>query len=201
MGFYDAPNAADWQTVAGSLNDWELTSLEGLWWKQKNPQPDRRQLTLNNLPAFREAYVDSVFRIHSIAPAGGATTLRSAAAVYGFANDFYFTCGFRHDLSNLNSEAHSAVYNGDTIVDVRAQAWNGAVLERDFHIVGESVLRAGSGGGDSRLLCNAKAAPATDVTVNALDSTVSPDGKLGLRTYGMVASFDYLFIVNKAAAL
>ncbi len=198
-GFYDAPNAADWQTVTGSLNDWELTSLDNrLWWKQKNSQPDRRQITLSSLPSFREAYVDSVFRIHSIAPAGGATTLRSAAAVYGFANNIYFNCGFRHDLSNLNNEAISAVYNSDTIVSVNAQAWTGAVIDRDIHIVGESVARGGAGGGDSRLLCNTKAAPATDVTVNALDSTTAPDGRLGLRTYGMVASFDYLFIVNKA---
>ena len=198
-GFYDAPVAADWQVVTGSLNDWELTQLDGrLWWKQKSTQPDRRQIILN-LPSFREAYVDSVFRVHTISPAGGASTMRSAAAVYGFENNIYLNCGLRHDLGNLANDAISAVYNSDAISDVNAQAWTGAVLDRDVHVVGESVARGG-GGNDSRLLCTAKAAPDTNITVPQRDSAFPPDGKIGLRTYGMTASFDYLFIVNKAAA-
>lgn len=199
-GFYEAPVAADWQTTTGSLNDWELTQLDGrLWWKQKNTLPERRQIFWSSLPSFREAYVDSTFRIHSIAPAGGATPLRSAAAIFGFANNIYFNCGFRQDVTNQNNEAVAAIYNSDIIVDSRTQPWTGAVLDRDVHIVGEVIAR-GPGGNDSRLLCNTTAAPATDLTVPQLDTTVAPDGRLGLRTYGMVASFDYLFIVNKATA-
>jgi Thrombospondin type 3 repeat len=201
LGFYDAPVTNEWQVVTGALNDWELTQLDGrLWWKQKNTLPERRQITLN-LPNFREAYVDSVFRIHSISPAVGASTLRSAAPVFGFDNNIYFNCGLRHDVGTLANDAIAAIYNSDTPVDVTTQAWSGAVLDRDVRVVGESVARAGGGpGGDSTLLCNAKAAPATNITVTPNNSTVAPDGKIGLRTFGMVASFDYLFIVNKAAA-
>jgi hypothetical protein len=205
-GFYDAPVATDWNIPAGAgaLSDWELTQADGrLWWKQKAPDVGRHQL-LRNLPAFREVYVDSIFRIHDISPAAGANVLRSAAITYGFlrarGSDYYFNCGARRDTDNQTNSAISASYQNDGVLDVRTGVWAGELPNRDIHVVGESVLRPGGGGGDSRLLCGANASPDNAITVDPQDNQRVPDGQVGLRTYGMTASFDYLFLVNKAAA-
>lgn len=202
-GFYEAPVAAEWTIPggAGALTDWELVFADGRqWWKQKTLVVGRRQL-LRNLPDFREAYVDAVFRIHEISPAMGPNVLRSAAVTYGFfragTDDVYFNCGARQDVSSATNEAMTAIYSDDTLSAVSVKPWSGAILDRDIHAVGESVARAGN---NSRLLCNTSAAPDFTTTIDPRDSALFPDGKVGLRTYGMTASFDYLFIVNKAAA-
>jgi Thrombospondin type 3 repeat len=205
-GFYEAPVAAEWTIPggAGALTDWELVFADGRqWWKQKTLTVGRRQL-LRNLPDFREVYVDSVFRIHDISPAMGPNVLRSAAVTYGFfragGNDLYFNCGARQDVSNTTNEAMTAIYSDDILSAVSTKPWTGAITNRDIHSIGESIFMAGGGGGDSRLLCRTSAAPDFTTTIDPRDSTLFPDGKVGLRTYGMTASFDYLFMVNKATA-
>ncbi len=201
-GFYEAPKASEWiiPAGAGALADWELAQTDDkrLWWKQKATGASRRQL-LRNLPNLREAYVDTVFRIHTIDPQTGSNTLRSASVTYGFARrgstDYYFNCGIRHDTSDTTNIAITAVYSNDNVIDSLVKPWAGVLAERDIHVVGES---GDPGGNNSRLDCDANSAD-NDLSIDPGAVNLSPDGRVGLRTYGMTVSFDYLFIVDKAA--
>ena len=52
--------------------------------------------------------------------------------------------------------------------------------------------------GDTALACNA--AETTSVGQATAGSTYFPDGKIGLRTFGMTAWFDYVFAVEPRPA-
>jgi hypothetical protein len=202
-GFYDPPINARWtvpSVVAGQFSDWKLvqTGDKRLWWKQTTLDNGRHQL-IRNRPDIEEVFVDALFRIHEVQPAAGATVLRSTTISYGFyrvpPDDIYFNCGVRHDVQAIVSNAISASYNEDTPLLVNVMSWTGVLVERDIRVIGASNKR---GVNDSRLNCKAIAAPATNITLGDVDSTLFPDGKVGLRTFGMTASFDYIFIVDKA---
>jgi hypothetical protein len=206
-GFYDPPSAAEWAAApnAGALSDWEhvMTEDKRLWWKQKTLDAGRHQL-LRNRPDFEEVYLDTSFRVHEVQPAAGANVLRSSGVTFGFevqtGTSYYFSCGVRHNSSNLANELTVGTYtNSDANLNDDANtSWSGALLDKDIRVFAESIRRGGAGGGDSTSICDSDATD-NDLSVTR-DSTFRPNGKVGLRTFGVTASFDYLFIVDKAPA-
>lgn len=207
-GFYDPPSAAQWLIPggAGALADWELVQTDDkrLWWKQKTLDAGRHQL-LRNTPNIDTVHIETELRIHQIQPGTGQNTLRSAGVAFGFepdgGTDYYFSCSLRHNTSNLANDLIVGSYaNSDATNESAAEAWSGALLERDIHIRAGSIRRGGAGGGDSRLECEgASKDPGNDLDLTR-DSVLRPPGKVGLRTFGVTASFDYIFIVDKAPA-
>lgn len=207
-GFYDPPSASDWSAPSGvgSITDWEVvrTADNKLWWKQKVLDGTRHQL-LRNRPEIKEVYVDTTFRIHEIQPAAGPDVLRSVGVTYGFFRqggvDLYFSCGVRHDAQALVNMTASTAYSDNTLRTGENQevSWTGNLVERSVHVIGRSTqVDRGGGDKDSSLSCTAYAPdPPLDRLVNST-STLFPDGKVGLRTFGMAASFDYIFIVDRA---
>jgi hypothetical protein len=206
-GFYEAPVAADWApaTNAGALADWELTQTadKRLWWRQKVLDAGRHQLIRTNTQnVIKEVYVDTTFRIHQVQPANGADVLRSAAVTYGFlrvnGTDLYFNCGLRHDAQAVTTNAASAAYGDDLLRngELGETAWSGDLAERDVHVIATSTEINRGIDDDTGMACNASA-DAVNVNANA-QSGLDPDGRVGLRTFGMTASFDYIFIVDRA---
>lgn len=205
-GFYDPPVPAEWNVAnnAGALADWELTQSadKRLWWRQKILDGGRHQI-VRNQANIKEVYVDTTFRIHQVQPAMGANVVRGAAVSYGFLRqqntDLYFNCGLRHDVQAVTTTTTSAAYGDDTprTGEINEIAWTGDLTERDIRVVAMSTeLDRSFGDKDSALSC---AATADTTSLNtAATSELFPDGKVGLRTYGMTVSFDYLFIVNRA---
>lgn len=210
-GFYEAPKATEWATAVGggAFADWELaqTTDKRLWWKQKTFDLARHQLVRTTPADIKEAYVDTTFRVHQLRPRAGADVFRTAALSYGFlrvsGSDFNFNCGVRQDVQAVATTAFSAAFDDNNIRagEVQETAWTGDFIERDIHVVGSSTeIDRGGGNKDTGMACSANAAPATAATLNNATSTLFPDGKVALRTYGLTASFDYIFIVDKSVA-
>jgi Thrombospondin type 3 repeat len=205
-GFYDPPDAAEWSAEAGSLSDWELVQSEDkrLWWQQRDDEAVRRQLMFTRLN-FGEAAIATTFQIVAVAPAG-TSVLRSAGTSFSYirnsTSSYYFTCGLRQNVSATpSSVAFAALYQDDApLLDV-VDSWIGPVTDRDVAVFGATTRRNGGGpGGDSRVNCGAQAdTPTVNRTLQG-DSQLAPDGRVGLRTFGMKVRFDYLFVVDKRAA-
>lgn len=199
-GFYDPPVEAQWlvPSGAGVFTDWELeqTADKRLWWRQKTLDVGRHQLQRNR-PDLNEVHVESGFRLAKIAPEiAGTSPLRSAGVTYSYQiNDGrYFTCGVRDQVPALtDTVAFVAVYSGDAPQAAQSRPWTGDLLNRDIRVISESK-RTLTG---SALSCTTLADPATNIVIPAT-SGLSSSGKIGLRTYGITASFDYLYIVDMA---
>jgi hypothetical protein len=207
-GFYDPPSNSRWvipSTDAGQFSDWKLeqTADKRIWWTQTSADTKRHQL-IRNRPDIGEVYVESAFRIHTFAAGAGADVLRAAGVTYGYFRqsntDFYFVCGLRHNTSTNSTTGASTAYTDDTFraSESSEMPWSGALAERDVQALGVSTrVTRGGPGGDSRMNCNALASDPTASAAPISNSQFFPDGKVGLRTYGMTASFDYIFIVDR----
>lgn len=199
-GFYDPPSAAEWMAAPGGgvLSDWEhvQTADKRLWWKQKTLDSGRHQL-LRNRADIDEVRVDTSYRIHAVYPADGASLIRSTGISFAFSFEAgvssYFDCHLRHNLTSLNSNPVLSSYSDDISTDEVVSGRSIAFLERDFRTEAEHDSRQANG--YSPMSCRIE-----NISNMFGDSTLDLAGKIGLRTFGMTASFDYVFIVDKAAA-
>ena len=206
-GFYDPPDGA-WTAPrnSGALADWEVVRhTDGaIGWRQKVLDGSKRhQILLAG--EKKEHYIDTVIVVDAISPTDGVSSLRSAAASYGFypvgADDFYFNCGLRHDSDGpptSNLLATSASQNDSPVGD-KTTSYPTTVLNTPVHLIG-TARRVGSTTvhqGQTDLTC---VAGAGTPSVTSDNINLFPDGQLGLRTYGMTAWFDYVFYVEAVAA-
>lgn len=193
-GFYEAPSS-EWSASSGAVADWEVAERDGkIGWRQTVLDGSaRHQLLLAGERA--EHYVQTSLVVEQIAPRD-TDELRSATVSYGYrprlSGDEYFSCGVRWDSAvntgalaiarhvNDGNQSTAEVAWGPTslvglAIDVTARGEQGAT-------VASSALRCvgvhGPQPGDVRLASN------------------QPAGQIGLRTFGMVAWFDYLFVVE-----
>lgn len=198
-GFYDPPDGS-WEAArnAGALEDWELTENDGkLGWRQKVLDTTRRQILLKGANK-QEHFVQSSIAPGSISPGVAAA---SATITYGFyrlntSTDVYFSCGPRHVLANGSNVIVAAVQRNDVDDGVAGTGpWSGGFgAAMDVTGRGDRVGATGPEQGDSVLSCSATGSAARGDATSS--STYFPDGRIGLRTFGMTAWFDYLFVVE-----
>ncbi|MBX3155240.1 MAG: thrombospondin type 3 repeat-containing protein [Deltaproteobacteria bacterium] len=204
-GFYDEPGAA-WSSPAGAgmKSDWVVVRRDDgrIGWRQSVLDGSRRhQLILDG--NRREHYIDTSIIIESVAAADVMSNLRSASVSYGYlrngSNDFYFNCGVRRNVdTSADVVIATALLNDDNRDDASA-AWSGGVVNTAIHFTGLGLRVNGTlpNTGDTDLTCTAQA-QATQVVTNR--SNDFPDGRIGLRTFGMTAWFDYVFYVEPVPA-
>jgi hypothetical protein len=203
-GFYEAPDAA-WQAPAkgGSRADWELVLRDGgaIGWRQKTlDNSQRHQLLLAGIRP--ESFVQTSMIIDEIAGPGGPTTLRSATVSYGFGlnglgQDLYFSCGARRDASSGASEVLLAEQIDDGYAGglVATNSWTGGAVGAPFSVTARADGRPQGG---AALRCSG--AEGALVREPAFNTITSPNGQVGLRTFGMRVWFDYIFIVEPRPA-
>jgi hypothetical protein len=202
-GLYDAPGA-EWQVPSkgGSRGDWELALRQGgaLGWRQSALDTSQRHQLL--LGGDRpEHFVQTSMIIDEIAPAGGATPLRSATVSYGFdrnafGQDVYFSCGVRRDVGTNASDVVVAVQVDDSNVGgVNTDSWSGELAGVPVAVTARAD-RTGNGG--SALRCASSDGATTREPV--LNSNTGPGGQVGLRAFGMRVWFDYIFVVEPRPA-
>jgi hypothetical protein len=203
-GFYEAPDDA-WQVPAkgGIKSDWELVRRDdgGLGWRQSAlDMTQRHQLLLSTSRA--EAFVQTSVIVDEMAGAGGGTTHRSATVTYGFGlnglgQDLYFSCGARRDAGNGAGEAIMAMQIDDTYPGgfLNADGWSRELVGVPISITGR-VDRTTSNGSATRCTTS----DGTLTREPTVDATRIPDGRVGLRTLGARAWFDYIFIVEPRPA-
>ncbi len=205
-GFYDMPAITDWNVptaAAGARADWEIAVTDGtrLWLKQKNPVLGWYQL--HRLKEYQRPWVDAVMRVEAVAPASGGDLLRSSGVILSYNQNGgthnYGGCSVRRDVNNLSNDMLLAATYDDEILrngESRGVAWAGGLLARDIHLVGNALL---VGANDSNQICRGTAA-GTALTTTNIGSALRPGGQVGVRTYGSVALFDYVFLVDNVAA-
>ncbi|MBK7539966.1 MAG: thrombospondin type 3 repeat-containing protein [Myxococcales bacterium] len=204
-GFYDPPVVAEWgipDVGSGLQGDWTrvLTPGNRLWWKQGVLDGNRHLLRRVRATPYDEVYVATLVRLHQ-AQAGG---LRSAGAAMGYEfvspTAFYFLCGVRHDTATMENRLLASAYQDNVVESSQSVAWNPVVFEKDARLVGGTIRLNGGGGGDTTITCRGTSDDPVNSQTTQNDSPLRPPGPVGLRTFGATASFDYIFIVDKAAA-
>ncbi|MEO8703169.1 MAG: thrombospondin type 3 repeat-containing protein [Kofleriaceae bacterium] len=203
-GFYDPPDAT-WTVAAGLITDWEVVTLEDgrVGWRQKVLDGSKRHQILL-VGSRQEHYLESSVIIETVAAADATSDLRSATISYGFARggttDFYFNCGVRRDVSGTpTNDVIATALRDDTNDDDASTEWTGTI-DTAIHFTATGTRSGGSGAGTgtSALKCNAVQDATTQPISN--NSGDIPDGRIGLRTYGMTAWFDYIFDVEPIVA-
>ncbi len=205
-GFYEMPAITDWNVptaAAGARADWEIAATDGtrLWLKQKNAALGWYQL--HRLKEVQRPWVDAVVRVEAVAPANGSDDLRSSGVIVSYNQNGgthnYGGCAVRRDVNNINNDVLlAAMYDDENLRngESRGTAWAGGLLARDTHLLGNAVL---VGANDSNQICRGTAA-GTAMTTTNIGSVLRPSGQVGVRTYGSVALFDYVFLVDNVAA-
>ena len=199
-GFYDPPDDT-WQVArnAGSKDDWELAELGGkLGWRQKVLDNRRHQLLLGG-PDRQEHFVQTSIVAGAM---DGGVAAASATITYGFyrissTSDLYFSCGPRRAPAGGTSVIVAAVQRDDADEGVAGSGiWSGGFEGAAIDVTarGDRVGATQPEQGSSALACNASE---DAVTAQATRSSgYFPDGRIGLRTFGMTAWFDYVFAVE-----
>ena len=203
-GFYEAPDSA-WQAPAkgGSRGDWQLARRDdgALGWRQSALDTSQRHhLLLSGSRA--ESVVQTRMIVEEVAPAGGATNLRSASVSSGFGvnlqgQDVYYNCGVRRDAGSGASDVVLAVLLDDSYVTglFKEDSWSGNMVGAPLAVTARAER---TGLGDAALRCGG-----TDGATSrepAFTAGRSPAGQVGLRAYGMRVWFDYVFIVEPRPA-
>lgn len=196
-GFYDPPDG-NWDAAsgAGAKGDWELTAMGSkLGWRQKILDSGRHQLLLKG-PDRQEHFVQSSIVVGTIMT---GVTQTSATVTYGFYHsvvngDIYFSCGALHSVGGAN-DAFVAVHNNNIQADITQTQWRaGLAAAIDVTGRGDRVGATQPEQGSTDLTC--RLSVATETEQATLHSTYFPDGRIGLRTFGMTAWFDYIFAVE-----
>lgn len=194
-GFYEPPDSM-WSVPAkgGARSDWELSRRPdgALGWRQKTlDDTQRHQLILAG--ERQEQFVQTALIVEDVAPAGGPQTHRSATVSFGFAQpggpDIYFSCGMRQDPNTGNREVMVALQQDDDNITgtVGLQIWPGSAAP--VRVTARARRVAGS-----VLGCSGTDGPQTRDSTSS--TNVTPEGRAGLRTFGMRAWFDYIFVVD-----
>ncbi len=199
-GFYDPPDDT-WEGArnAGAKDDWELAELgDRLGWRQKVSDAQRRQLLLGGADR-QEHFVQS-----SIVPGAidAIVPVASATITYGFypittTSDLYFSCGLRHAQTGGTNTIVAAVQRDSADEGIAGSGvWSGRMEGATIDVTarGDRVGATQPNQGSSSLACNASEDAVTGQATRS--SGYFPDGRIGLRTYGMAAWFDYVFAVE-----
>jgi hypothetical protein len=190
---------------AGALADWQVVRRDDgtIGWRQHVLDGSKRhQILLAG--EKKEHYIDTVLIVETVAPTDGTSNLRGAEVSYGFlaagGDDFYFDCGVVHDSTSTNNFAAVTSMQNDIPQGEQALSWATPATNVRMHVVGRAS-RMGGGGMPHKGSSNLSCVVATDASVTTTgNSSVFPDGQIGLRTYGMTAWFDYLFYVEAVPA-
>jgi hypothetical protein len=126
----------------------------------------------------------------------------SATITYGFyritsTSDLYFSCGPRRGLTAGTNVIVAAVQRDDADEGIAGSGiWSGGLVGAAIDVTarGDRVGATQPEQGSSALACSASEAAVTGQATRS--SGYFPDGRIGLRTYGMTAWFDYLFAVE-----
>jgi hypothetical protein len=158
----------------------------------------RHQLMLRG-PDREEHYVQSSIVIGSVM---SGVSLTSATIAYGFYHigfpdndDVYFSCGPRHKQASDANVIVVLEQRDTTEEDFLEGAWSGGLADATIDVTARADRVPGPGMGTSRLACSASEGAAAAGPL-MLDSNYFPDGRIGLRTFGMTAWFDYIFAVE-----
>lgn len=205
-GFYDPPDLM-WTVPngMGGLADWQVQDRGGkLGWAQTVLDGSQRHHLV--LAGVREeSYVMSAFVVDQIANGDATSDLRSAMVSFGYTksqtsgDEFYFNCGVRADTFLDTNTVIASAFMNDTIRDDKTMPWTTDMTAKTIVIAGRADRVNGTEPrtGDSTLSCDANDGTTQQRVTN--ESTDYPDGQVGLRTYGMTAWFDYLFVVEPTA--
>jgi hypothetical protein len=198
-GFYEAPDTL-WSAVAGSAADWGLVARDGkLGWQQKTLDQGRHQLL--HTQRYLESFIQSSIIVDAIADST-VPALRSATVTYGYeritSQDAYYSCGMLWNTGGTGTSSLVVGLQHDDLftVEVSTTGWIGGFVGKTIDVTGRGD-RTGSpqpNNGNSALRCGG-----TDGTVaqTAMYNSIQrPDGQIGLRTFGMTAWFDYIFVVE-----
>jgi hypothetical protein len=194
-GFYDPPGP-EWTVPAGTgmKSDWQLVAFDGgLGWRQTVLDGSRRHQLIRDGNRL-EHEIDT-------------SNLRSASASFGFVHnnatgdDFYFNCGVRRAIAATSTDVviATAQRNDENTVD-QSIGWSGTVVDTAIRFTGQGLRVNGTNPntGDTDLTCSGQQGETTlDIDNRSLDF---PDGRIGLRTFGMTAWFDYVFFVEPVPA-
>lgn len=198
-GFYEPPDES-WEAAraAGSKDDWELAERDGkLGWRQRVLDGTRHQLLLKG--DRQEHFVQSSMIVEQLM---SGVEFPSVTVTYGFytlntSTDVYFSCGPRHRAQNNANLIVSAVQRNDNDATVPGtDTWAGDVVGTEIAVTarGDRVGATEPERGTSTLSCSAAATAAEGQA--ATSSTYFPDGRVGFRTFGATAWFDYIFLVE-----
>ena len=200
-GFYEAPDAS-WSVPAGrgALSDWKIVERDGKigWAQTVLDGSQRHHLVLAG--EHPETYVSSAFIVDQVSPGDGTSSLRTTMVSFGYlmlsGDDYYFNCGVRTNTTLDNSAVIASAFRNDTVRDEQTLPWSPDVTGKLTIVTAraERVNGTGPRTGDASLACDADNSISQQRVTN--QSPYYPDGQVGLRTYGMTAWFDYVFVVE-----
>lgn len=204
-GFYDAPDGS-WMRVIGGATDWEVALRDGkVGWRQKTLDGSRHQIV--HMQRHDESFVQSSLVIEQMQPS--TTTQRSATVTFGFerlsppapSQTGYYSCGMLYTPSgDINSVVVGFQRDDSFIVaETQSQTWSDDLIGKPIEVTGrgDRVGATQPNDGSSALKCDAT--NGTTKQSSMTSSAQRPDGQIGLRTFGMVAWFDYIFVVEPHA--
>lgn len=198
-GFYDPPDAM-WTARTGALSDWEVARQGNgkVGWRQKMLDgTTRHQLLLAG--RRQEHFIQTSIAVDAIDTSQAA--VRSATVSYGFEEltsfDAYYSCGVRQNNQNNMSDVVVALQHDEMNTgDINAVSWGGTLIGTTVDVTARAT-RTGNPApdqGGSALGCAGTEGAKTRTAV--VSSIQRPDGQVGLRTFGMTAWFDYIFVVE-----
>ena len=176
-GFY-APVA--WQAVLGA-NPWQFTDGTA-------HQPNVEGVYQIMRPgALGNVFIDARVRVNQVATSANR---HSVSLVLGYQSPTsWLFCGLANAFDGADVNAGEIYGNGTPSYN---QALFDSAMTGDYVVIQASTAQPASG--DTHIDCTAHRGQADGTT--AYDSTASASGEIGLRTNGIDASFDYVFVVE-----
>jgi len=185
IGFYDP---VDWKPVIGGAT-WQVAGGE----LRQTSVGDADQLVRDDNPDLRTVFVDARVRINSMSP--DVTMRRSVGLVMGYGDPkHYYFCGLaaQGQVGEINAGAVSTNFWGTAQYDYTPGAF-AAPMTNDWLTLQATTTAVD---GQTRIDCMGNRGVVTGTADYAADG--DPSGDIGLRTNGVDASFDYIFVVETA---
>lgn len=188
-GFYTEPA---WRSVIGA-NTWE--TIDGTL-RQPSTQA-AFQLVRDDTPNLGSVFVDARVRINALA--GGGPSRRSAGIVLSYRDtNHYVFCGLASAPPNgaeVNAGQVTTDFWGNSQYDY-TPGWFPAQMSGEWLTLQARTTTTPAG--DTRIDCVSHRATATGNASFEGDAEI--EGDIGLRTNGVDASFDYVFVVATPAS-
>jgi hypothetical protein len=183
-GFYDQPQ---WENVQGP-GMWQATN--GVL---RQPKLDASQLVRDDNPDLGTVFVDARLQVNSMAT--GPTATRSVGLVVGFGDPkHYFYCGLSQN--QFGSEVQAGAISTDFWGSAQYQYAPGAFASpiSGGWLTLQTTTSPASWGDGTHIDCLGNRGQVTGTADFEHEGT--PSGDIGLRTNGVDASFDYVFVVE-----
>lgn len=181
-GFYEP---SSWQTVIGGPS-WQVQNGA-----LRQTQTDSAAQVVRGLTSLEHVFIDARLKINAQTP--NIQMRRSIGLILGFADaNHYFFCGLAsaYQGSEVQSGAVSTDWLGNAQYDYAPGAF-ASPMGSDWLTLQATTT---DDNGSARVDCMSHRASTTGTATYYSDDEVS--GDIGLRTNGVDASFDYVFVVE-----